>query len=247
MKVTDEKLSAYIDGELPSDEMRALEEQFSDNPELVDRLTKLQKVDSVLAETLGEIAEAPLPEHILNLVKESADSQRNNVLPFKKRVQVSRFQFPLSIAAAALFGLILGGIFLPEPITEQDTAIYAGAVNIDSRLHRALETLPSQSNEGDFMPVVTFNATDGRMCREIQSSDSHALACRSNDIWTVLAVTYNAQNSLDASYSTASAETSIVFDFLAQELMQGAPLSANEERQLIQQNWQADRPTTEQK
>ena len=243
MKVTDEKLSAYIDGELPPEETRSLDVQISEDAELAERVRKLRAINDALISVTSDVLDAPLPEHIVNLIQSDAEEQSSNVVQFQRSGQKSWFESPLAVAAAALFGLVLGGFFTLGPDMGERSEIYAGVVDSKSALHRALETFPSLSAESEFVPALTFRARNGDVCREIESSDSRALACRSSDRWTVLAVTYKEQKKSSSAYTTASADTSIVFDVLAQEMMQGAPLSADEERALIDQNWSINSPS----
>lgn len=45
MNITDETLSAYLDAELPDEEMQAVSEALQVDPELSDRLADLAQVD----------------------------------------------------------------------------------------------------------------------------------------------------------------------------------------------------------
>ena len=95
MKVTDEQLSAYIDGELLPEETRALEAQISEDAELAERVRKLRTITDALVSATSDVLDAPVPAHIVDLIKSDAEEQSRNIKHFKRREQKSWFQSPL--------------------------------------------------------------------------------------------------------------------------------------------------------
>ena len=240
MDYSDETLSAFIDGELPEDEARSLEAEIQEDAKLAQRVENLRSVDAVLSEALSDVVDEAVPEHIFAMVADARDQSK--IVSLSAAKPRSWFQSPLAVAAAAAFGLAVGLVFTPSQVAEPGAQIYAGSVESGTPLHRVLETLPSSESENGLKPVVTFASVDGRVCREITGPESRALACRSNDDWTVLAVTHEFSSRGRDTYETASASTSLAFDILAQELMRDAPMSASEEQRLLKQNWSLDDP-----
>ena len=238
MEYSDETLSAYIDGELPADEARSLEAEIQEDAKLAQRVENLRSVDAVLSEALSDVADEAVPEHIFAMVTDARDQSK--IVSLSTARPRSWFQSPLAVAAAAAFGLAVGLVFTPRQMAESGAQIYAGSVEGGTPLYRALETLPSNTSENGLTPIVTFATSDGRVCREITGPESRALACRSSDDWTVLAVTHEVSSAGGGTYETASASASIVFDVLAQELMHDAPMSAAQEQRLLEQNWSLD-------
>lgn len=237
MTISDETLSAFIDGELSDTQMAAIETQIASDPALAQRVASLRSVDTALAGVLADAASEPLPDHILDMVSAYGRDADNNVVAFRKVAPRNWFQSPLAMAAAAAFGIAVGVLLAPAQGVSGSQQIFAGSVSSDSALFSVLETVPSNQRQYGFTPQVSFASTSGGVCREVVSAEARALACRENGDWTVLAVTHEVQSRSNQTYQTASANASIVFDILAEELMQETPMSAQQERILIEQNW----------
>ena len=237
MAFTDEQLSAYLDGELTADERRQIDEALESDPGLFERLARLKTVDNVLNETLSDIANDPVSDRLIGIIQADRDNAANNIISLERLRSFKAFQTPLAMAAAAAFGLFIGTQFMNTSQTIPQTGLFAGHVASDSTLHDALERTPSQSEYAGITPLLTFQSVDGDVCREVTSKSERALACRSNGSWVVLAVTHEPDTNAPETYATASANASIVFDVLSEQMMDGAALSADAEQDLIDRNW----------
>lgn len=83
MNLTDEKLSAFIDNELPADEMDAIRDQIVTDDSLVDRIAQLSFVDHAVSTTLHAIDDKPLPDSVSQLFEtEQSSASTSNVVPF---------------------------------------------------------------------------------------------------------------------------------------------------------------------
>ena len=71
------------------------------------------------------------------------------------------------------------------------------------------------------------------MAREVLAPEQRALACRSEGVWSVLAISHEATSASGQTYETANAASSIAFDVLTEQLMVGVPLSASEEKDVL--------------
>ena len=217
-----------------------IDQALESDPKLFERLKRLKSVDTVLSETLSDFANTPAPDHIVDLIRADQAASQNNVISMDRRRFVIPFQTPLAMAAAAAFGIFVGGQFMQSSPSAAHGSIYAGNVAENSSLFDVLETVPSQAEQAGITPVLTFSSVDGGVCRELVTQNERALACRNNGSWTVLAVTHEPRENNAGTYATASADASIVFDVLSQQLMSGAPLSSKAERTLIDQNWRSN-------
>lgn len=98
MKVTDEILNKYIDGELSAAEINELKNYLSANPNELEKLKALKLVDNVLSEMEYEAAPHNFTEKFMNRLNVSYSSKSN--------------KFYLIKIIFALFGLGFIGVFL---------------------------------------------------------------------------------------------------------------------------------------
>ncbi|MAK61238.1 MAG: hypothetical protein CMK09_09695 [Ponticaulis sp.] len=236
MSFTDQQLCAYLDGELAEEDVRALDEALKTDARLREALARLQNVDVVLSETFGDIADEPVPEHILALVRDAAEpaasAQVITLAPWKARL--AEMARPASLAASLLVGMLVGAQLFNASV--ENTGLSAGPVESGSFLFAALEQTPSGETENGLSPSLSFASQTG-VCREVRSSSQRALACRENATWSVLVVTQEAPQTDMSGYQTASSQTSLVFDILADQLMVSPPMSAEAEAARIANNW----------
>ncbi len=250
MSFTDQQLSAYLDGELPEDEVQALEAALKTDAGLREALARLQNVDDVLTEALSDIADEAVPEHILAMVKASeldpvSDvSSRNVVWMAAWKKGASRLTVGAGLAASMIFGWIIGGQVLAPLPAVTDGVVMAGLVDEASALHQVLETVPSGTTRDGFTPALSFAAETG-VCREVAAPSQRALACREAGRWTVLVVTADASLTATSGYQTASAQTSIIFDVMADQLMTEPPLTREAEALRLQNGWQEPVPSAQ--
>ena len=76
-------LSAYIDGELPDADARALKERLLKEPALARRLKVLRGADSDALRLYSAIDKRPMPQGVLDLLDRAPKS--SNVITFPKR------------------------------------------------------------------------------------------------------------------------------------------------------------------
>lgn len=250
MSFTDQQLSAYLDGELAEDEAGAVETALQDDASLRERLARLHNVDAVLSETLGGIAEEDVPDHILAMVEGASAAKvepavSGQVVTLSSgRSRLSGWTMPASLAASLLFGLLIGTQVMQLTGSGAPAGLPAGPVEPGSALYAALERTPSGASVGGISPTLSF-ASDTGVCREVSTQSQRALACRDASAWTVLVVTQDAVSSGGIGYRTASAETSVIFDVLADQLMTSAPMSAEAEAERIGNQWREPAPDRE--
>ena len=119
-KHSDEALVAYLDGELDSSQRQEIEAAIAADPELRDALAALARSTDLVRSAYADIVDEPVPERLIAAAHgETAagpEPQREaQILFFKGPQRVlrstfgSHWQIGMAAAAAALFGLIVGG------------------------------------------------------------------------------------------------------------------------------------------
>ncbi len=243
MTITDETLSAFLDGELSAAEAATVEAAIKADPALAGRLRTLEDATRRFAAAVRDIDRAPLPAGVEALLTPKTD----NVVQFRKpRREAPKWVVPAAMAATLAAIVFAGGDLGRTPGAEDGRfAVATGPVDRRSALHRALDTTPSAAEfaikGGAVRPVATFRVADGSLCREFvaQSGDhaARAVACRDDRQWTVKIAATEAANA--GGYQTASGPASAVNAYVDGAIA-GDALGADEESGLIKGGWKTD-------
>ena len=239
MNISDEQLSAFLDAELPEEEMEAIRQQLSIDDTLTNRLADLAMVDNLVASSYARIDERPLPKAVSNLLADNENSSSNVIaFPLWKKFQ-NRIQQHAAIAASV--ALILG--FGITQMMKNDTSS-DGALRDWKNIAQVLETTPSGINRGlvsgvQVKPQLTFKNKAAEFCRQFQVKDnkgtSENIACRGNDNWQLIASVHVDQIQDSDVYQPASGGS--VLDSTVEELVSGDFFDAQSESTAIANHW----------
>jgi hypothetical protein len=218
-RTDDELLSAWIDGELPTDREAALERRLATDPALALRLERLSEANAALRDAYAPVAHEPLPQAVVDLIGAvtarsqdatldagSAAARGATVVDLGARRRPREpGTFPWSAALAASVTLAIGavlGFFIAPQGSSPESGLLASTGNVarGSSLHDALETLPSGDTREiaaglAVTPALSFESRDGGYCRELAIAGSDgsaaALACRRDGGWRVEALGFD--------------------------------------------------------
>lgn len=196
----DDKLMAYLDGELAAADRTALEAQLLSDPALVLRLEELKAGDRHLEAFLAEEAFEdirPDTAELAALLAAKLEQKPASSGPRDDDAQVifldqekgrrsfrGRTFIPHAIAAsvALMIGFGAGYVSPGKPGTDQDSRVaegryLAGVVPEGSSLHAALETRPSEAypvvggaDVAHVVPLTSFRTREGDYCREYMAA-----------------------------------------------------------------------------
>jgi len=266
MKIEDNDLMAYMDGELSPDRAREIEDELARSPALRDQLDKMRAADALLAGSLRDTPKRAARPDTMALVDDLArklahqkTERPDNLVALKQPEQVSRSFWkrpfvPQAIAASvALFIGFGAGNLTSTSDMPQDRGItdYAmGQVSPQSPLYQALESSASHQairfgpeDQATATPLTTFRTADGTFCREFStaapSSAQHGIACRKNGGWRIKAVvaTDAAAPASDGMFVTATDATTDPIGGMIMSMMEGDALSLSDEEKAITGNW----------
>lgn len=224
--ITDEQLSALMDGELADDEAAAIRKAVADDAGLAARLERLRAADRMFQASVRRIDAEPPPSALTAVLS----------LPPAPVVELAsrrrRWVLPAAIAASLVAGAFGGMTAGPRHRVELAAA---GPVEARSPLAAALARTPSgavsQVGGAAFAPVATFRTREGGLCREfrLQSEGraARAVACRVEGGWAIEVAMRDAAKAAGA-YSTASGDTAPI-DAFVDRAMIGEALSPAEE------------------
>ena len=243
MTITDEQLSAFLDGALPDAEMTAIRTELTTDEALQRRLETLALADDLVLKASSAIDAMPLPDGLVEKIEASAMKPAGAAPRQSVRASFWQILQPFmqpQLAATAAIALVAG--FAVAELAVPDTAP-------DSRLAgpeiaRILDQETSGENHlladgSSVTPRLTFTTGDGTYCRQFNVSQSgsqqEALACQSGDGWELAAVVYGKAVNTAAPYQTASG--SGMLDTLIDDMIDGMPLSRQEEQRAIAADW----------
>lgn len=241
-KTDDEALSALLDGALDEESARTLHARLAEEPALAARLDALRDADARVCEAYAGIASEPLPPAVLDRLR--APAVRENVLPFARRAYRPALSAHLPWAAAAAVALAIGWLAGSLRSGDADPVLaVAGVVAPDSGLNALLEETPSGVTHdlpGNLSGTarLTYRNTLGEYCRQIvltaREGRTEALACRGQDaVWRIELAEFTADDG--ALYRPAAGGSMI--GAAVDESISGAPLEAQQEQALIEQDW----------
>jgi hypothetical protein len=259
--ISDDRLSAYLDGEVPAEEAQIIEDAAARDAELAERQERLRQLNRVLSETCAQIDRTPLPGEILAAFAPrpaGTDPGEGKLLRFAARggrPRAKRSWAALAASAAFLAGLGSGMLLMsggPHSSGTNERQL-AGILAPSGPLFQVLETRPAghaaaiggKGGQGvSVLPVLTFTSGSGNYCREYVISSGRAamrgLACRDSGVWknTVLVAQQAPAPASSADrYVAAEGPAPSLFEDAVNSLNAGEPLSAEAERRLIERGW----------
>lgn len=179
-QITDEKLVAYVDGELSAEEAAEVDQALQTDQRVREAVQVFRDTADLSRRAYDDMLHEPVPER---LIQAASGEETPAVTSMPPRVEApARPQnrlAGLAMAASIALAVGLGGGFgLFQLLGTGDAGpagpLMVGAVDDSSALHLALEsaatgTLISAGQGGNVMPVNTFLGRDGQHCREFQA------------------------------------------------------------------------------
>jgi len=222
----DERLIAYVDGELPPAERARLEAEIAADPGLAARLARHRALADGVSAAYATVLEEPIPPRLTAAASAANDRA--------VRAHPARFAPWAAAAAALVVGVVAGRVVGPTSATlvAQD-----GSLTAQGRLDRALD-LQLAADPGPVKIGLTFRTADGRVCRTFESGPDRlaGLACRAGGRWTARTVTAWSPEPQGA-YRQAASETPPELLAAVDSLIAGEPLDAAAERAARDRGW----------
>lgn len=213
----DERVAAYVDGELAVADAAAFEVEMTADTSLADAVARQRRLRQRLTTTYGPVLDEPVPLRLAVAAEAANDPPRH------------RWGLPQwSAVAASLVVGVLGG---RAAIPENDPLALRG--ELARTLDKGLTV-----DAGTVQVGLTFRKADGRYCRTFFSEQDRlaGLACRSEAGWS--AHTLTAWRPVSGpTYRTAGAETPPAILAAVDALIVGEPLDATAERLARSRGW----------
>ena len=271
MILTDEKLSAFLDGELDTAEMDLVREAIAHDVTVSDRLAALAEVDRVVKVAAEKATAVALPKEIVALLSDEKplsqasgvqasdaslasasaanQSSAENVKPFPKKVnstnsaphKQTKWKGPFAIAASV--AVSAGLVFFNQQGAETTQPSHWARVSsvLDSNLTGEATTFDSGVT---VTPQLSFVNTEFNYCRqaEVASKDELNVMIACKDKQGAWQLAASKLDELGENAGQYQTATSAkVMEEELDKMMASAPLNREQEKNAIEATWLADK------
>lgn len=243
--IDDTLLSAYLDGELPPQQMTAVRAALDAEPALAERLAALRSVDALVLRHARALDATPLPDSVLGMLAgDSAQTAATHASatvvqgPWQRWSRASGAGFALAASLVLALGIVLTQPFAPLPSALPELAAYA------AQLDTAASGTSVVVGDATLGTRFTFVDREGRHCRQYQlgnaDSGSENVACRDTTGWTLVASLPAPAQAQTAPELYQPASSSAELNALLDAMMTGPALTPDAEATLIDSGWQLE-------
>lgn len=259
MTVPDEEVFAFVDGELPPEDMARIEAAMATDPQLALRVETQRALRRLLSGAHAGVMRETPPQALSAAIaaKPPPASRPAEVIAFpgakgkakeKARPREPKLPKPpgaaargvpawIGLAACLVAGLVIGRMAAPPPVTlnggDDPAPIAAGP------LAQALNSQSAGQAAGPVQVKLSFKTASGVYCRAFQAagrSPIAGVACRDPDAWRVRAVS-PAGPGPAGDYRMAGSETPAAILAAVDAMIAGAPLDAAGETKARAAGW----------
>jgi len=240
MKLPDEMLMAYADGELDAAERSRVEAAVAADPELARRVAAHQALRTTLATSYSKVLEEPVPERLATLLRTAPVHAQ--VLPFRRQAAQHRpwLQWG-SLAASFVLGALVWQFgsqqYLSGPVVDRNGELVASGT-----LARALSSQLA-AEQAPSTPVqigVSFLSKGGDYCRTFQLREAAGvagLACQRDAQWKLEVLTHAPANAASPQYRQAASALPPAVLRAVSDSIAGEPLDAAAEDRARARAW----------
>lgn len=257
MRIDDETLMAYVDGELEDAEAERVREALARDGDLEKRARMFRQSASVLRDTFQGEINVPVPKRLEALLSPSptpaAPGWLARLHAFWTCPPSLAFAAGLLLAVGAVVGHLATGVDGGMPSAPVDRlAQLQGSTGWNRGFERTASgeqfMLQAPGDEGvSITPLATFLDSGDRFCRAFRQAGGSAtvlqgIVCRDGGgSWTPVVVVAEATPATPATnhsdYRPASAEGGGIFDRVLEMQMTTSPFAPGDERALIEHSW----------
>ncbi len=232
MSIDDDKLIAFIDGELSLVEQAEIEAALAQDESLREKIAAHKRLRTRISAAFDGALAEPLPKALRDAAL--AKPHQAEIVNFATR-RAARWSAREwgAMAASVAAGLLIGvGVMRSQPpmLSATDDGLLARGA-----LARALDIQLASDNAEAVRIGLSFRARDGRYCRtfELTRATTAGLACREDNAWQVALTTM-----VPASGNMRMAAASAEIVTAVEEMIEGEPLDAPGEAQARDAGWQ---------
>lgn len=221
----DERLIAYVDGELAGEARAAFEAEMAAEPALAAKVEQNRRLAARVAAAYAPVLEEPVPPQLVAVASLANDRGPG-------RVALPQWA---AMAACLVVGVLAGRALWPE---QGPLATRGGVLVARAGLEKALTTQLA-SEAGPVRIGLSFKSSDdGRYCRTFESAADRlaGLACRQDGRWVAQVATAVSPQPTTG-YRTAASATPPAVLAAVDALRAGDTLDAAAERAARDRGW----------
>ena len=237
MKIDDELLMAYVDGELDADGRAALEAALAQDANLRQRVESQQALRATLQGAFAPTLREPVPEQLTATARATAvvTELSSRRAPKPTRSWAAREWF--AMAASVVLGVAIGFAVGHGGDAELVTVAANGTVEARGALADALshQLASAQAPSSAVSIGISFRDQAGRYCRTFtvhRSADVAGLACAATGRWTLRALAPAGASASDG-YRMAGSQMPDIVLRAVDESIAGTPFDAAAEREAL--------------
>ena len=225
-----EMLNAFVDGQLPPQEMERIATLLETEPEMKAYVLKQEKLRAALR--FEEVMQAPPPSRLVDTARSAPVSWRWRLQALLGRYFVVRSLLPAGAALAV--GLAIG----VTTKSNGDLMLSRGQMLAGGGLAQALDSkLASSGYSGEGPRIgISFRDRAGRDCRTFASGSQAGLACHQEGAW-VISTLVAQEPQVQGTYRMAGSEMPDAVRRAVETSIQGAPFDAIAEAQARANGW----------
>lgn len=234
-EVTDELITAWLDGEVTPAQRADIETAIAASPPLGMRVARLSRADRLLASAFDQTLRMPVPDRFERLLA----GGRSAPSPSPWRAMVSRLLSPqpLALAAASLVvGFVVGVFGLPGAGAGIETGP-DGRMVANAAMAVSLASVASGPGTGVLNVRLSTVDDDGRYCRQFQMAGSEGLACLENGRWAIDTLVTSGVSAPGGAYVMADGAADPAIVAALQRLGAQRVLDRTEEARAIANGW----------
>ncbi|MBV9511273.1 MAG: anti-sigma factor [Caulobacteraceae bacterium] len=258
MRIDDEILAAYVDGELDPADKAQVDAAARTDAALARRIQAQRRLRETLAGAYGGVIGEPTPDRLMQAVRSGAPRAPAEVVDLgaarakrasreAARPRGRRWAQWGALAACAVLAVGVGlrvwrGGPSGQPVETAMVSGPPGAMVAQGPLAEALDNQLASAGPG-VDPVrigVSFRSGDGRDCRTFQVTTSEGfsgLACRQDGAWRVRATEAETVAQAQSAYRQAGSETPPAILAAVNGLIAGQPFNAGQEAAAKAAGW----------
>jgi hypothetical protein len=233
-RLSNETLAAFVDGELPPEEMRRVAALVATHPEMERYVRQQERLRLQLRDSFAEIDARSLPQRLLQTAGGSPVSRRWRLRQFLHREQLTRTLVPLG--ATLLIGAALGWAIRPRADFRTDAT---GQLVAQGPLGRALDRQLASADRPGSGPFIgiSFRDKTGKDCRTFVDKRTSGLACHRNGTWVVGTLVNQTPDARNYVYRMAGSELPDAVRRAVTASIVGTPFDAQTERSARDGGW----------
>ena len=225
-----ESLAAFLDGELPPEEMERIAKLLDARPDLDQWVRRHERLRADMKSAFADLP--PPPERLVRAVTTSPVSWRWRT---RQMLRAPGLRTLAPVGAALALGLVIG-VTLHAP---DEIALRNGQVMAQGALAAALnDKLASEAGASDGPRIgISFRARDGHYCRTFEADAQSGLACNGDKGWTIALLTARPPAESTGAYRMAGSQMPDAIRAAVTLRIAGEPFDAAAEKAARDKGW----------